>query len=461
MKDLSNKHILNLSKDWQKFQAELIKIFGNATFENWFAKLEIHELSDHSITFSVPNRFIKEWVAVNYIDQLNDILKNFFVGIFDVDFFVNESEANQPAIAVSENDITKIKNLVTEKKNVNDNFEHIGSILDPKFNFANFVVAEENKIAFTAAQALIKKMDAISSFQTLYVHGGVGFGKTHLLQAIAHALPNDKVIYLSAERFMYHYIKSIRENKLFNFKEYFNDANYLLLDDFHFIEGKSSTQNELLNIIDTISNSGCKIIFASSCQAANLKNINPAIASRITGGMITEIFKPAFETRIQILRKKSIVNSIYLDDEVIHKIAATLKNSPRELDGVLNKISVYKTVFNQDVTIENIDDIIADFLPKRTSVEVNIELILKIVAKFYDLKPALIKGKSRVKNIALARQITMYLAKELTIESLVAIGKYLGGRDHTTVIHAHKKIASMLKTDAALKLDLDKIQESL
>ena len=137
MKDLSNKHILNLSKDWQKFQAELIKIFGNATFENWFAKLEIHELSDHSITFSVPNRFIKEWVAVNYIDQLNDILKNFFVGIFDVDFFVNESEANQPAIAVSENDITKIKNLVTEKKNVNDNFEHIGSILDPKFNFAN------------------------------------------------------------------------------------------------------------------------------------------------------------------------------------------------------------------------------------------------------------------------------------------------------------------------------------
>ena len=337
-----------------------------------------------------------------------------------------------------------------------------GNPLDPRFTFDNFVVGRSNEFAFQAARRIAESGDVI--YNPFFLYGGVGLGKTHLMQAIARQIyttnPKAKILYISAEKFMNHFIRSIRDKNTHSFKQAFRSVDILMVDDIQFLGGKGSTQEEFFHTFDTLISEGKQIILTADKSPHELKNVEERLRSRLGWGLATEMHPPTLETRIAILEKKSQALGIELNRDVSMFLADRISSNVRELEGALNRLVAHSTLIQQALTVETAQDLLKDLFRTYNHV-VTLEEIQKKVTEYYNLRIADMHSVRRTKAIARPRQIAMYLSKKLTTRSYPEIGKSFGGRDHTTVMHAVKTIEKLLKTDPAIQEDVPLLEKLL
>jgi len=432
----------------------ILEKFGQATFDSWFANLEIADFSKTVITFKAKSKFIIEWINCNYYDDLLQVCKTHNDSLVKIEFYTDGSKrvvaASYDASPVSE---------ISEQIKVN-----FSGTINSKYNFENFVTGEENIVAFSAAKNISNNFEPSVTSQLLYIHSNVGLGKTHLVQSIANSIksshPGHEIAYFSSERFAYNYVKYIREGKIIDFKDFFSHIDVLLIDDLQFLSGKKSTQEELLHILNSFIAENKVIVFTGDKALNDLENIDKRLLSKISAGFVTKINDPNKQLLARIVYTRFQKININLSEYWLRTIIDTIR-SIRDIEGVLSKFNALKSI-NQKYDFDNLMHVILnDFVQKPNSGKVDIKLISDIVANYYDVKKVDIKSSIRSKKVVRARQVIMYLAKELTSESLDKIGKDAANRNHATVIYAIKSIESLLKTDDSLIKDLEFIKSQL
>ncbi len=433
----------------------ILEKFGQATFDSWFANLEISDFSKTVITFKAKSKFIIEWINCNYYDDLLKICKIHFDSLVKIEFYTDTNQTKPLTSGV----LSPVSEF-NDKTVVN-----FSGTINSKYNFESFVTGEENIVAFSAAKNISDNFQPSESSKLLYIHSNVGLGKTHLLQSIANAIKisysNCEIAYFSSERFAYNYVKYIREGKIIDFKDYFSSIDVLLIDDLQFLSGKKSTQEELLHILNTFVAENKVIVFTGDRALNDLENIDKRLLSKISAGFVTKINNPNKQLLARIVYTRFQNININLSEYWLRTIINTI-SSIRDIEGVLSKFNALKSI-NQKYDFDNLMHVILnDFVQKPNSgKKIDIKFILDVVADYYDVKKADIKSSTRSKKVVRARQVVMYIAKEYTSESLDKIGKEAANRNHATVIYSIKSIESLLKTDDSLIKDLEFIKSQL
>lgn len=442
--------------------------FGEDNFNKWLNSLEIFEKSKSEIILSAPSKFIRDWVIREFLEtpknkiNLLKISQKIDSNIKKLSIIYNPKKVEEEFISASGKD-KKIVNLSKY-----DNIFTFGVELNKKYTFENFISAKYNKLAVSMAKIAAGVDSQINLFEDkipLYIHGGVGMGKTHLAQAIAWKIKEfdkkKKVVYLSAERFMYHFVQSIRSNDVMDFKEKIRSVDVLIIDDLQFIAGKTSTQQEFMNCFNSLVDDNKQVILVCDRCPTNLENIDEKLKSRISGGMVVNFKSANFQDRLHILNEKAKQYNHEIPEDVLKFIAEKVTNSIRDLEGALKKI-IAENIFNEnEISIINSRVILAGYIRKSDSKTANIIKIQKLVAAQYNLKLSDFTSSSRLRSIARPRQVAMYLAKELTKESLPKIGKEFGGKNHATVIYSHKLISKMMKSDIKIYEEVKTLEEKL
>ena len=443
---------------WTKLLDELHEEFGEAVFKGWFVHLTFQELKDDTIVITAPSRFIKEWIANNYLKYISKKVSEINPTITYVDLRVKptRSKISGPKCVINDN----YEKIIEDEHKC----DILSSHLNPRFTFENFVVGTSNKIAHGAAKSVAEHKKLPGDNNILYLHSSVGLGKTHLLQAITSYMrehkPKAKVAYLSAEKFMHLYIKSVKNNDVVTFKEKLRSADVLLVDDLQFICGKTGTQQEFTNIMNSLTDSNKIVVISSDVSPFNL-NIDPRSKSRIAGGLVVEIKNSDYDLRLSILKNKvAQMEEANVSDDVLKLIADKISSSNRELEGALNKIITHATLSGETVSVELATNLIHDNISAHER-EISIEQIIEFVSAEYGIKSSEMLSKSRAAKFVLPRQIAAYLAKQLTKKSLQEIGQKLGNRDHATVIYSVSKLETLLQTDKELGNTLAKFLEKL
>ncbi len=442
---------------WQPLLDELRKAFGEATFRSWFSHFELGEINNGVMIITVPTKFIKEWIINNYFNNIKEIVSKLDKSVTHLEIKTRLPSNRLIATSkpVDNDNITRL--TVKEDKSDIFNFN-----LNSHFTFKNIVVGNYNKVAFESAKSLAENKD-LNGNNILFIQSSFGMGKTHLLQAIAAHIkatdPNKKVAYLSAEKFMYLFIRSIKNNDLITFKENFREADVLLIDDLQFICGKNSTEQELINTVTALTESSKKVAIACDTSPYNL-NIDVRAKSRLTGGLVVQINNPAYELRLEILRSKAEQLSTVINDSILELIALNITSSIRELEGALNKLVSYCTITGQDISQELAEEILHDNIAAHSQ-PISVDTILQYVAESYGVKVSDVQSNKRPARLVLARQIAAYVAKQMTQTSLQEIGHKLGNKDHTTVIYSIKKVEEKMNYDVALANNISKIIASL
>jgi chromosomal replication initiator protein len=463
-KTVEHSETKNMTDFLPQLQESLKAKYGNDTFISWFGGMELANLDQSSVVFAVPSRFIRDWILANYAEGIRKVVNENNPQIIDVEIIIKGKAHNvnivsngDPAAQSSNQIMSKPEALMPS---ATDKFNSIASPIDPQLNFDNFIIGEENRIAYTAAKTLAESHGERSNLASFFLYAPVGLGKTHLLHAVAGHIksnfPTKKVVYLSAERFMYHFVKHLRGNDIMGFKDIFKTIDILLIDDFQFISGKEGIQEELLHVFNVLAEENKQIIFACDRAPNMLKNVNNRILSRISGGLVVDIKPISYELRKSILTHKASKQGFKLSSEVVDFIASNIGSSVRDIEGALNRIFAYCGIMFKEVNVDNIAEILRDLINTKTLVAPSIDDIQRVVSKIFDVSISSLKSKVRVRNIAIARQVAMYLAKEMTPESLVRIGREFGGRDHATVLHAVKKVNNLRNTDLSLQDNINK-----
>ena len=444
----------DFSDNWQGFCNLLIKKFSKPTFDSWFSDLCLVSDNEHTICFSVRSRFIKEWILTNYIDGLREAVKFYKENLLDIEIIVRKKQENALE-KVSCNNNEQIFN----SNNSNDNEDSFSAKLDARYNFANFIVADENRMPYTAVRSFLSEEHVMQHLNSAYIYAKVGLGKTHLITALAHELQQQQknFMFLTAERFTYHYSSHIRNSELLAFKEKFENIDFLLLDDIHFFQGKKATQQEVLNIVEYLINQNKKILFVSSKKLNDLKDFDQKLISIMSAGMVTTIAEPTASLKEKIIHKKCELNKYDLSPEIIKFLAAQNFATIREMEGAINKIMIYKNLFAKEINLDNISLIIEDFIVKKNIKKINPENIIKYAAKYFRVSITELKSKNRKKELVLARNITIFLLKDNTTLSLREIGNLFSKRDHATVLYSYNKIKEMQNFDLTLKYEIEKI----
>ena len=438
--------------------------FGADIFKKWLCHLEIFLESESEIIFLAPSKFIRDWVIREFIESkkllktlqhLNSKLKK--VGVVYV------AKAKEIAAANLNSSEKKIVNL-----SKNDNVFAFGTELNPRYNFESFVSVKYNKLALSMAKIAAGIDAQLSMFDDkipLFIHGGVGMGKTHLAQAIAWKIKEfnkaKKVVYLSAEKFMYHFVQSIRSNDLMSFKEKMRSIDVLIVDDLQFIAGKESTQQEFMNSFNSLVEDNKQVILVCDRAPSNLENIDEKLKSRISGGMIINFKNPDYQDRLAILKAKAKMMEQEICDKILSFIAEKISTSVRDLDGAIKKLCAAKVFLDEEFSLESAKNILGDYVRASKNTVPTIEKIQKIVANFYGIKISDLSSQNRARVVARPRQIAMYLSKNLTQESLPAIGKGFGGKNHATVIHSVKLVADLMNGDAKFLQEVKELEEKI
>ena len=446
---------------WVNLRELLLQEFGDVVFKNWISHLSLVELKDKTVVLSSPSRFIREWVLNNYKGVMELIVRSISPSLENIEIIISENQnsfAPENLVNANENKIVSHQKVL-EVSSLNCEVTELK--LDDKLTFENFVVGNANRVAFTAVKTIAHGQNLPVNANIVYIYSNVGMGKTHLLQATAnHISSNDKtkkVVYLSAEKFMHLYIKSVKSNSLVDFKEVLRTADILLIDDLQFICGKTGTQQEFANIVNALTESSKKVILAADCSPYNL-NLDQRTVSRLSGGLVVDIKIPDCELRKQILKIKASLTNCNVSDEVIEFLAEKLTSSVRDLEGAINKLATYCFLEAREPDMFAVSEILKDSLAA-SNVEISIDHILEKVAKFYGIKPQDITSKSRSANFVKARQIAAYFAKIKTTKSLSDIGFKLGGRDHATVIYCVKKIEELMSSGDQIVGEIAKISD--
>ena len=443
---------------WQSILGELEVSLSKANFTTWFKNTLIILQEDKKITVAVPNEFTKAWLENKYhkfiISALKKITKN---SLSEVYYKVTTNPKKETSD--NKNNITNLKQAIKETEFVEEKIvdEHG---LNPKYTFDNFVVGKSNELAFAASNAVVKNPG--KAYNPLFIYSGVGLGKTHLLQAIGHAIikknPKSKVEYLTSEQFTNQFVYSIRSGKIKNFQNKYRKVDVLIIDDIQFIAGKEKTQEEFFHTFNALYEKNKQIIISSDRSPNAISSLEDRLCSRFEGGMITDISLPDFETRIAILKTKAQEKKINIDPDVLEYIALNIKRNIRELEGALNQVAVYQRVNNCDVDIEKIKILLKSVLssPYR---KITSKKIIKCVADFYDLKESEVFQFSRKKEIVRPRQIAMFFLRQELKSSFPFIGRRFAGRDHTTAIYAYEKISKEIERDNKFKEEIELIRQ--
>ncbi|MAE37104.1 MAG: chromosomal replication initiator protein DnaA [Pelagibacteraceae bacterium] len=433
---------INVKDLWHIVLKKLNNEFGNEIFNSWIKNIKVKSIDDDILYFSVPTRFIRDWITSHYLDKIIFFLNAENPNIRRVKISIdNMLSASHEKLEESSSETIKYQNRSSNLSQSDD------WPLDERFTFDKFITGPSNELAFASAKRIAQseKFD----FNPLFLYGGVGLGKTHLMHAIAWEIsnknPNAKVLYLSAERFMFQFIKSLRQKDTMSFKQKFRSVDVLILDDIQFMVGKNSTQEEFFHTFNSLLDLNKKVILSSDRAPSDLEGFDERIKSRLSWGLVADILPASFELRYEILKKKSAElfktnnNHHTLDDSVLIFLAKTIVSNVRELEGALNKVVTFSNIMNKKIDVELTKTVLKDLL-RSNNKRITIDEIQNKVSNYYNINVDDLISSRRLRSFARPRQVAMYLSKKLTSRSLPEIGRKFGGRDHTTVIHAVKKI---------------------
>ena len=446
--------------NWKLIQVEMKNKLGLDVFESWLKKIEFIDEFNNYILLSVPTRFIRDWITSRYLDQILKIIKNYKKNIIRVEFKIVEQKNSDKKIF----DGQKNENLVNDNISfIKDSYLQYNRI-DPNKRFENFITGLSNKLAY---QASLKVVENSSLYNPLYIYGGVGMGKTHLLNSIGFELKkNKKVMFISAERFMYQFVKSIKANEMVKFKEYFRNTDTLLIDDIQFMNGKEAMQEEFFHTFNALLDKGSQIIVSADRPPNKLLRIQERIKSRFAGGLVVDIQKPDYDLRKKIIEKKTQeFNDLYSDQIKISKeiqdyISTEISGSIRELVGALNRIVSFTRIYNKSPNLSEIKIVLKDLLNLSEN-KVTIDLIQTLVCKYFKISKNEMLSSRRSRYLVRPRQTAIYLTKVLTSKSLPEIGREFSNRDHTTIIHSVKTIEKLKEKDPEMVDNINKLKNQI
>ena len=458
-----NKNLDSLkieSLNWEIIQTQMKDKLGLEIYESWLKKINFDEEFSNYILLTVPTRFIRDWITSRYLDQILQIVRNYKKDIIRIEFKI----ANEKTIKKEEK--KEVFQSFQNKENISfikDSYLQYNRI-DPNKRFDNFLTGSSNKLAYEAS---VKVSENISHYNPLYIYGGVGLGKTHLLNAIGLELKkNNKVMFISAERFMYQFVKSIKSNDMVNFKEYFRNTDILLIDDIQFMNGKEAMQEEFFHTFNALLDKGSQIIVSADRAPNKLSRIQERIKSRFSGGLVVDIQKPDYELRKKIVEQKTEeLNKLYSDQikiskEIQYYISTEITASIRELVGAINRIVSFSRIYNKTPNLAETKVVLKDLLNLSEN-KVTIDLIQTLVCKFFKISKNEMLSSRRSRYLVRPRQTAIYLTKILTSKSLPEIGREFSNRDHTTIIHSVKTIEKLKENDQEMVENINKLKNQI
>jgi len=453
----NTSNIVQAKIDWNEVQLRMKNNFGKDIFESWLRKLNFVEEFKNYVLLSVSTRFIRDWITSRYLDEILKIIKEFNKNINRIELKIHESIEQQAG---------NTNSFINKKENVSfirDSFLQYNRI-DQNKNFDNFIIGESNKLAFEASK---KVSTNLAYYNPLYIYGGVGMGKTHLLNAIGLTLKNNKkIMFISAERFMYQFVKSIKSNEMVKFKDYFRNTDVLIVDDIQFMNGKEAMQEEFFHTFNALIEKGSQVIISADRSPNKLLRIQERIKSRFSGGLVVDIQKPDFELRYKIVETKieelNILNSnqINISEEIKKFISTEVKTSIREIVGAINRILSFSRIYNKEPNLSEVKIILKDLLNLSEN-NVTIDQIQSLVCKYFKISKNEMLSSRRSRYLVRPRQTAIYLTKILTSKSLPEIGREFSNRDHTTIIHSVKTIEKLKKNDLELNTSIDTLKNKI
>jgi len=430
------------------------------TYKSWIKPLALINVDDGRAIMAAPTRFMRNWLMSNYADRIQGAWGRANATVNDIDIVVLpgftgvEQDEDSSALADNQKKPTTITAPTEQNKVIGE--AEFGAPLDPRFTFDSFVVGKSNELAYAAARRVAENKDV--NFNPLFLHGGVGLGKTHLMHAIAWAnrqyFPERKVVYLSAEQFMYQFISALRYKDTMSFKQKFRNVDLLMIDDLQFIANKESTQEEFFHTFNALIDHHRQVILSADRSPSNLDGVEERIKSRLGWGLVADIHPTDYELRLGILQQKAnSVPEVEIQSEVLEFLARRISSNVRELEGAFNRMVAHSTLIGRPITLEMTQEVLQDLL-RANDRRVTVDEIQRQVADYYNIKLADLLSARRARQVARPRQVAMYLCKHLTSKSLPSIGRKFGGRDHTTVMHAVKRIDELRQTDSVLDEDI-------
>ena len=440
--------------NWEEIQSAFKKSFGSEVYNSWLQKISLVKEYNDYLILGVPTRFFRDWIVSRYLDKILEQVKNSKLSLNRIEFkIIEENKQNQELIKVDElNKVTEIKDSILNYNRLN-----------PNLSFDSFIQGKSNDIALSYSK---KVCEHISRYNPLYICGGVGLGKTHLLNAIGLELQGENnVMFISAERFMYHFIKSIKKNDMMNFKDFFRKSSVFIIDDIQFIRGKESLQEEFFHTFNSLLEKGSQIVISADRPPMKLDRVQERIKSRLSGGLIIDIDVPDLDLKKNIIKNRidhmqnQFKEHINISEEVINFISTEAKTNIRELIGVLNRVIAFSRVHKRVLTIADCKNVLKDVF-NQTKI-VTVDKIQNTVSNFFNISLNEMLSQRRSRPLARPRQIAMFLAKKLTTRSLPEIGRRFANRDHTTVIHAVKTITKLSEKDEEMKKNLIQIRSLL
>ncbi|NGP45196.1 chromosomal replication initiator protein DnaA [Bacillaceae bacterium SIJ1] len=443
----------DLTEFWERTLEKIKTKVSKPSYDTWLKSTKAYDLDRSLLTVSVPNEFARDWLEDKYTDLVAATIEEITGDALEIKFIIpqdREEETIEPK-------------PIPEKPSAISTDEPPQNMLNMKYTFDTFVIGSGNRFAHAASLAVAEA--PANAYNPLFVYGGVGLGKTHLMHAIGHYVqdhnPQAKVVYLSTEKFTNEFINAIRDNRGVDFRNKYRNVDVLLIDDIQFLAGKEQTQEEFFHTFNALHEESKQIVISSDRPPKEIPTLEDRLRSRFEWGLITDITPPDLETRIAILRKKAKAEGLDIPNEVMLYIANQIDTNIRELEGALIRVVAYSSLINSDINANLAAEALKSIIPNQKAKTITIHDIQQTVGQEFNIKLEDFKAKKRTKSIAFPRQIAMYLSRELTDFSLPKIGEEFGGRDHTTVIHAHEKISHLLKQDAELQSKIEGIHASL
>ncbi|MFC4558488.1 chromosomal replication initiator protein DnaA [Virgibacillus kekensis] len=445
----------NINELWAATLEKIEEKISKPSFDTWLKSTKAEALDEDTLIISAPNEFARDWLEGRYTQLINDILEDITGASLSARFIIPDTQEPVDEIKPAPKKVPVM--------NQNNGTDSPRTMLNSKYTFDTFVIGSGNRFAHAASLAVAEA--PAKAYNPLFIYGGVGLGKTHLMHAIGHYVqdhnPDAKVVYLSSEKFTNEFINSIMDNKATNFRNKYRSVDILLIDDIQFLAGKEQTQEEFFHTFNTLHEENKQIIISSDRPPKEIPTLEDRLRSRFEWGLITDITPPDLETRIAILNKKAKAEGLDIPNEVMLYIANQIDTNIRELEGALIRVVAYSSLVNQDINASLAADALKDIIPSSKPRTITIHGIQEAVGEKYNVKLEDFTAKKRTKSIAFPRQIAMYLSRELTDFSLPKIGEEFGGRDHTTVIHAHEKISKMMENDTLLGKEIEELKEQL
>lgn len=445
---------------WDGIRESLRKSVGEDAYLRWFDGSEWEQGEDGIVSLIVPGEMHQVWIEANFMPQVQAAVLPLVTDARGIQVTVQENGKQGQAARGHGNQQPKAHASVqtTGSSDLERRIRHAG--LNPSFTFESFVVGGNSQFAHAACEAVARK--AGIGYNPLFIHGGPGLGKTHLMQAIGHDIlmrrPGARVVYLTCERFTNEFIDAVRRGDLEKFRRRYRHCDVMLIDDVQFLAGKERSQEEFFHTFNTLLDGRCQVVLTSDRPASEIKNLEPRLISRFECGLTVELQAPQMETRLAILRHKARAWKVKLDDAVMMYLAEKIRSNVRRLEGALMRVATYASLAGEAVKVEKIEHLLRDLIREETGRQITIDSIQKAVAEFYDVRLADMTSRRRPASIAFPRQVAMYLSRSMTKGSLIEIGEAFGGRDHGTVIHACRKVSGMVDTDPQVKDSIARLE---